>query len=212
VQLIWINSQTGTKRFQCYQDTSIILSVDPETLEVRQRSVLPDANIIRLKEKDGHIFASMNFTKNCQYEKNVRLVELDSDFQPKILFESNSINSLEIRDFAVTDQEFILVGKLSTFLPTVLVDEVMTLDQLKNYKGSDLFDESIWDKTDRIGNAAVVVVGRDGRKRVDRIFTDTRNRSLSAIAIRDSSHFVAVGSALGDHGWTVGISLKDGVH
>jgi CHAT domain-containing protein len=211
-QSIWINPRTGTKRFQCSQDASILLSIDPETLEVRQRAVLPAAKVTRLKEKDGYIFASMNFRKNCQLEKNVRLVELDAEFQPTTLYESNSVNDLDITDFIVTDRKFLLVGRLSTFLPSALANETMTLDQLKNYKVPDLLDGSFWDKSDSINNAAVIVVARDGQKMADKIFADIRNRSLSAVVMRDSSHFVAVGSALGDRGWTVGITLKDEAH
>jgi hypothetical protein len=204
---MWTNPQTGTKRFQCSRDTSIILSIDPDTLEIQQRSAISAARITRLREAEGHIFASMSFTRDCQLETNVRLVEFDADFQPKTLFESTSVNSLEIRDFAVTDRHFVLVGALFTFLPSALANETMSLDQLKNFKIPDLWDESIWDKADSIGNAAVIAVGRDGRKQADRIFPDIRNRSLSAIAMRDRNHFVAVGSALGDLGWTVGITL-----
>jgi hypothetical protein len=204
---MWTNPQTGTKRFQCSRDTSIILSIDPDTLEIQQRSAISAARITRLREAEGHIFASMSFTRDCQLETNVRLVEFDADFQPKTLFESTSVNSLEIRDFAVTDRHFVLVGALFTFLPSALANETMSLDQLKNFKIPDLWDESIWDKADSIGNAAVIAVGRDGRKQADRIFRDIRNRSLSAIAMRDRNHFVAVGSALGDLGWTVGITL-----
>jgi hypothetical protein len=210
-QSIWISPRTGTKRFQCSQDSSIILSIDPETLEVRQRSVIPAAKITRLKTKDGDVFASMSFTKNCQYEKNVRLVKLDEEFEPRTLFESNSVNDLEIRDFAVTDLKFVLVGRLATFLPSILANETMTVEQLKNYN-VDLFDDSIWEKSDSIGNAAVIVLARDGSRRADRIFPDNRNRSLSAVVMRDPSHIVAVGSALGDRGWTVGITLRDEAH
>jgi hypothetical protein len=209
---MWTNPQTGSKRFQCSRDTSVILSIDPDTLEIQQRSVIPSARITRLREAEGHIFASMSFTRDCQLEKNVRLVEFDADFQPKTLFESTSVNSLEIRDFAVTDRHFVLVGTLFTFLPSALANETMSLDQLKKFKIPDLWDESIWDKADSIGNAAVITLGRDGRKHADRIFPDIRNRSLSAIAMRDPNHFVAVGSALGDVGWAVGIALGSQLH
>lgn len=209
---MWTNPQTGTKRFQCSRDTSIILSIDPDTLEIQQRSVISSAKISRLKEAEGHIFASMGFTRDCQLEKNVRLVEFEADFQPKTLFESTSVNSLEISDFAVTDRHFILVGALFTFLPSALANETMSLDQMKNFRIPDLWDESIWDKADSIGNAAVITLGRDGRKQADRIFPDIRNRSLSAIAMRDGNHFVAVGSALGDVGWTIGLTLGDQLH
>jgi CHAT domain-containing protein len=207
-QSVWMNPATGTKRYQCSTDTSIILSIDPKTFEIRQRAVISNGKITRLKQIEGRVFASMSFTKNCQLEKNVRLVELDADFQPKTLFESNSINSLEISDFAVTEQNFLLVGTLFTFLPSALANATMSLDQLRNYKVPELWDESIWDN-DSIGNAAVIVIGRDGQKRADRVFPDIRFRSLSTVAMRDPRHFVAVGSALGGLGWIVGIALKN---
>jgi hypothetical protein len=201
---IWTNPQTGTKRFQCFPETSIILSIDPQTIEIRQRSVISSARITSLKQMEGRVFATMSFAKNCQSEANVRLVEFDTDFQPKTLFESNSVNSLEIRDFAVTDKNFLLVGTLYSFLPSALVSETMSPDQ-PMVQALD----PIWDKAESIGNAAVIVIGRDGQKQADRVFPDIRNRSLSAVAMRDPGHFIAAGSALGDRGWTVGLSLGD---
>jgi len=84
--------------FQCSRDTSIILRSTPILLKFSNDPRFSAARITRLREAEGHIFASMSFTRDCQLETNVRLVEFDADFQPKTLFESTSVNSLEIRD------------------------------------------------------------------------------------------------------------------
>jgi CHAT domain-containing protein len=203
---MWINPQTGTKHFQCKQDSSVLLSINPATLEIRQQSMIPSAKVRQLRQTGGRVFGTMNFARNCQWETNVRLVEFDAGLQPETLFESNSVNSLAVEDFAVTEKNFVLVGILNTVLPSSLADKTVPLDQLAKKLIPNLWDGSMWD-TDIRANAAVIVVGRDGRKRADRIFPDTRNRELSAIVMRDPDHFVAVGRALGDVGWTVGITL-----
>jgi CHAT domain-containing protein len=203
---IWVNPQTAAKHFQCRQDSSILLSIDPATLEVRRQSTIPSAKIRQLRQVSRQIFGTMNFSRNCQWETNVRLVEFDAGLQPKTLFESSSVNSVAIEDFAVTDKNFILVGILNTVLPPSLADKTVPLDELAKKLIPNLWDGSMWD-TDIKAHAAVIVVGRDGRKRADRVFLDARNRELSAIAMRDPDRFVAVGRALGDVGWTVGITL-----
>jgi hypothetical protein len=41
------------------------------------------------------------------------------------------------------------------------------------------------------------------------VFPDPRNRSISTLSVEISDRFIAVGSALGDRGWIVGLRLGD---
>jgi hypothetical protein len=207
---IWIDPLTGTKRFSCGGHSAVLFFIDPETMAVRQQTVISDeGTITRLKEAGGKLYASVSFGHDCRFlEKNVRLVEVDRDFTIRTIFESNSVNGVEISDFEVTPKAFVLVGRVYSFLPRVLANQTMNLERSRHFQMPELRDE-FWDQGDSIANGLILVVGRDGNAEGDKVFYDVRNRGFSRVVANETGRFIAAGSALGDHGWIVGFTLAD---
>ena len=79
-------------------------------------------------------------------------------------------------------------------------------DQLNNYVALDLFNDSIWDKGDYVGNALIMVVDKNGKLLADMVLHDVRNKSLFGIASRGGNRYVASGGARGDRGWVIEFS------
>jgi CHAT domain-containing protein len=202
------NPLTGSKRFGCFLGkSSLIFSIDPETLAVRQQLESNSGEITRLRTVDGEIFATVNFSKDCRFEKNIKLLALDlSKRSERTIFETAITNSAEARDFEISERGFVIVGKISTYLPFTLLTKSPTPEQLKNYVPPDLLNESIWDKWDYVGNAVILVVSKDGRLLADRVLHDARNKSLFGIAARGGNRYVASGGAQGDRGWVIEFS------
>ena len=210
---IWTNPVTGTKRIcTSAREATEILEIDTQSLQVRAQKVLPDVAVASMKLSDGHLFAAGSFSVDCRLEKRARFAELTPGLDLKTIFESNNVNSLDINDFEITSDGIVLLaGRTHTFLPTALTVAIMSLEQLKNYKGGDPWDESFWEKTERHAIAFVLALSKDGVVLGDRVFPDLRSRSISALALENSDRFIAVGSAFGDRGWIVGLRLGDGL-
>jgi hypothetical protein len=105
-------------------------------------------------------------------------------------------------DFVVTPDRFVLVGVIRTFLPTALTRETMSVQAI------DPWDDSFLEKLDERASAFILVLAKDGAALSDRVFPDTRNRSMSNVVSEPSGRFVAVGSAFGDHGWVMSFNLN----
>ncbi|HKD28279.1 MAG TPA: hypothetical protein VKC66_20550 [Xanthobacteraceae bacterium] len=110
-------------------------------------------------------------------------------------------------DFEATPDRFILVGSSMGFAPTAVTTKVMTLEQLRNYKPHDLGDDSVWEQSEERPGAFILVLGRDGVPRRDRVFLDLRYRRLVRIEADSGNRFIAAGSALGERGWVVDFRL-----
>jgi len=206
---IWTNPKTGTKKFSCTYESSYIFSIDPKTLDIRKQAFFPEnGKITRLKQFGDRTYGTFLFSHDCRIETNVRLVEVSEELELTTLFESANVNSIRVSDFAISSDGFVLVGVASTFLPVALVNKTMTLEELKNYKGPDLLDDSVWDKYDQTSNALILVLSRDGKLQGDKILYDVRNRAFSSLADLGFGHFMAVGSALGNNGWIVKFEMK----
>jgi hypothetical protein len=209
----WTSPVTGTKRYcTSAREATEVLEIDTQSLQVRAQKVLPDVAVASMKLSDGRLFAAGSFSVECRLEKRVRFAELTPGLELKTIFESNNVNSLDINDFEITSDGIVLLaGRTHTFLPTVLTVAIMSLEQLRNYKGGDPWDESFWEKTEQHAIAFVLALSKDGVVLGDRVFPDLRSRSISTLALENSDRFIAVGSAFGDRGWIVGLRLGDGL-
>jgi CHAT domain-containing protein len=199
-----VNPTTGTKRYNCSLLSSLIFLIDPDTFAVRQQMESEGGAITRLRAVDGKLYATQNVKKDCRYEKNIRLVEVDtSRGLLQTIFQTEATNGVEARDFEVSKKAFVVVGWIKVFLPFVLLTKSPSPEQLKDYVPPDILSDSIWDKWDSVGNALILIVSRDGRLLADKVLHDARNRSLTGIASRGASRYVASGGSLGDRGWVV---------
>jgi hypothetical protein len=136
-------------------------------------------------------------------------LEIQPGFELKTIFEATNVNSIIVGDFEVTRDHFILVGGIGTFLPTALTREIASFEDVLKSLG-DHSDESIWEKGEERNSAFVLVLGRDGATFADRIFFDTRFRRIKNLVAEGGDRFIAAGSALGDRGWLIAFSLRNG--
>jgi CHAT domain-containing protein len=205
---MWTNPQTGTKRF-CFgtPNESEVFEIDTGSLDVIARKIIQNVSIVSLKFNDGHLYAASNVVINCEFNKGVNFGELDSDFELKTIFQSNYVNSLEVRDFEITsDGVILLAGTTRTFLPTAVTATKFSLEEIKNFV--DMWDESTWEKTELRGIGFILALSKDGIILGDRVFPDLRNRSFHAVLVTEKpDRLIAVGSAFGDRGWIAGLRL-----
>jgi hypothetical protein len=117
-----------------------------------------------LKFNDGHLYAAGNVVTNCELNKRANFGELESDFELKTIFQSNYVNSLEAHDLEITsDGVVLLAGVTRTFLPTAVTVANMSLEELKNYKIPDMWDESTWEKVEDHGIGFILALAKTAR-------------------------------------------------
>jgi CHAT domain-containing protein len=203
-----INPLTGTKTFMCAATaSSFVYLIDPLTLTVQQQFETKEGSIARLRITAGNTYALMNMSNDCQVTSSTRLIELDVPGQSmKTLFQTQTTNSVQAQDFEITDDRFVIVGRVYVFLPPILVRPTLSNEQLQASSQRDFLSESIFDSYDFTMNAAILLINRDGTFVADKVIHDARNRNLSALAIRANRRYLASGSALGDRGWIVEFS------
>lgn len=187
----------------------MIFSIDPRTLDLRDQKFLQGEQITAIRESERHIYAIMSFHIHCGLDRHVKLNEIGSGFELREIFQSQNVTDIDVSDFAIAENSYILVGGIRTFMPTALVRESMTLEQLKHLPFSDPFSPSFWEKNDQHTSAFVLVIDKNAKRLADRSFPDVLNRYISNVIAVSSDQFVAVGSALGDRGWAIGFSLTD---
>ena len=205
---MWTNPLTGTKKFcTSLPEATLLLSIDPRSFDLRDQKIVQGEQIIAMRESDRHLYAVFRYHTNCRLETHDKLVELAPDFQMTQIFQSQTVNSIDLIDLAITKDYFVLVGGIETSVPSTLVKETMTLEQLKNYQAPDPLSQSFWEKAESHTSAIVLIVGRDGAILGNRVFPDVLNRRIASVIEESSDHFVAVGSAFGDRGWAIGFTL-----
>jgi hypothetical protein len=207
----WINPQTGSRRFCVVEPQTLIISIDEHSLDLREQRHLPDSRVAALRLFDGHVYAVSNFLRDCRLTPSIRLTLLDDDLTPHPVYESRNTNGLEVFDFEVTPERFVLVGVSTSFSPTAVTTKIMTQDKVREkLQNSNTLDPSlIWENTEDRAGAFILELGRDGAPRGDRVFLDLRSRRLVSLQADSDSRFVAVGGALGERGWLVGFSVGD---
>jgi CHAT domain-containing protein/tetratricopeptide (TPR) repeat protein len=198
----WTNPQTGTMRFCRSPDATQILEIDPRSLDVKADKLLENISVVSLIIKDGHVLAAGQFTSECRSEKRVKVIEMNASYDASVMFQSASINSVEVLDIKAAENGIILLsGIVRTFLPTALMATTMSIEELRNYKGVDPWSESFWDSGEKRGAAFVLALDSHGSVLGDRVFADPRDRSIRALVHETSDRWLAVGSAFGDRGW-----------
>jgi hypothetical protein len=207
---MWTNPETGSKRFCGPEAETYIIAIDEDSLDVQQQRHIPDSWVTAIRLFDGRVYAVSNFIRDCRLAKNIRLSALDDTLAPHTIYESSNSNGLEARDFEVTPDRFVLVGMAQSFTPTAVTTKIMTLEQLRNYKPPDPRDDSLWEQNEERSAAFILVLGRDGVPRADRVFVDLRARSLTRVVADSDQRFLAVGAALGAHGWLIDFIVGGG--
>jgi CHAT domain-containing protein len=205
--VMWTNPRTGSKKFCATGTSTILLAINLNSMEVQSQKTLEDEQVASLRKDGEHLYAASNVKANCHLESNFRLAEVGAGFDLKPLFQTSNVNSVGVRDLLVTHEHFIFVGDLRTFLPSALTAEVWSLEKLSNYKGEDALSDSFWDKQEDVGNGFVLVIRKNGTWVADKVFPDQLNRSISNVVSMGSNHFIAVGSAIGNRGWTLEFGL-----
>jgi hypothetical protein len=128
------------------------------------------------------------------------------NLESKTIFQTSNVNSIEITDFEITPEHFVLVGRMRTFLPASSTRLSLKFDELKDKQWGDSF----WENNEDQLSALVLVVDRNGALVSDRVFSGGATRAIQNVVALDSSHFVAAGSTFSERGWTVSFSLQKG--
>jgi CHAT domain-containing protein len=200
------NPRTGSKNLCTRRETTVVFSIRPDDLRLQEQRELPDVSVVALRRRDDRVYAALSFTANCRLDRAFRLVELDPEFGLKSIVEVNNVNNLDIQDFAIAGNHFIVVGRIQVFLPTALTKEILGLERILDRKP---WDETKWETGDARWNGFILVVRRDGTPVADRVFADPRQRNLSSLASLGANRFAAAGSAFGDRGWAIGFTVGE---
>jgi hypothetical protein len=181
--------------------------IDLQTLELISQRTIEDVVVASLRERDGDLYAAATVVANCRLEKNARIFAIASRFELKTIFESHNVNSIDVSDFEVTAEHFVLGGTVRVFLPTAVTRQMLNLEELKSFRGGNPLDDAFWEIGEERGSAFVLAIRRDGTIFGDRVFSDLRNRSIASIIAMGANRFVSVGGAFGDRGWAMVFSL-----
>jgi hypothetical protein len=199
---VWTNPQTGSKKLCTPSPATTLFSIDIATLDVQFQRTIENTAVASVRENNERLYAAVAFNPGCGLDRNIRLAEIQAGFELKTIFERKPANTIEVGDFVVTPDRFILVGVFRAFLPTALTRETMGVQAI------DPWDDSLLEKVEERTSAFILVLAKDGTVIGDRVFPDTRHRSLSNVVAEASGRFVAVGSALGDRGWVISFDLN----
>lgn len=203
-QGMWINPATGSKRF-CIgnRSASVLVSIDAVTLELRLQRIIPDDRLVSLRRRDGHLYAAADVAYHCRVETTVKLLEISPEFDIKKLFETNNVNSLEVSDFEVAQDYFVLVGRLMTFMP-----DTVTPSPIEPAKFVDDWKDSFWEHFEVERSMFIMVVAADGTLRYDRVFPGAARNAVSNLVAAGPDHFTIAGATVGERGWV----MSFGVH
>lgn len=127
---MWTNPRTGSKNYCVTPDSTILLSIGIKSLELQSEKMLEGDQVVTIHKRDGHLYAAISFSAHCRLEKNIRLAELGPNFELKSIFLTNNVNSVVVRDFIVTPDNFVLVGGVQTFLPTAITKEIISFEKI----------------------------------------------------------------------------------
>ena len=208
---MWTNPRTGSKHYCVGRrlNSTALLSIGVESLELQSKKILEGDQVVSIRQYDGHVYGAINFATNCRLETNIRLVEIGPQFELKTIFQTNNVNSVDVKDVMITADNYLLVGGVQIFLPTALQNKTITLEELKQYTAPNVWDDSFWEKNAAHSGAFVIALRKDGTLVADRVFPDLRYRSISNVAQMAPNHFLAVGNAFGDRGWIFAFSLPE---
>jgi hypothetical protein len=202
---MWTNPKTGSKSF-CVgnPDATLLVSIDLETLDLRDQRLIEDDEIVSMRQRDGHLYAAARFKTNCRLDSNAKLVEITNNLESKTIFQTSNVSSVEVTDFEITPEHFVLVGRMRTFLPASSTRLSLKLEDLSNKVWSDSF----WENNENQMSALVLVLAKNGSFDGDRVFSGVATRAIQNIVAMDSSHFVTAGSTFNERGWIVSFSLQ----
>ena len=203
---MWTNPKTGSKSF-CVDNNhaTVLLSIDPGTLDLRTQKIIENDQVVSMRQRDGHLYAAVNFSTNCSLNTNIKLVEISPAFELRTIFETRNVNSLEVTDLVATSEHFVLVGKLHTFLPTSSTRETLNTEKL----AADVWNDSFWERNEDQLSAFVLVVAADGSYVSDRVFSGVAHRAISSLIALESGSFVAAGETFSARGWIMSFSLYE---
>jgi hypothetical protein len=204
---MWINPETGTLRFCTQTLATEVFQVDPETLAVEKSKTLDDLYITSLNLTNGRIFAAGASTSNCRFEKQTNIVEILNDFETRKIFQSFSVNSLEVLDMQVTEKgQFLLGGRVTNFFPKNPIPSIDPASQ----PGTPQFDpwnEELWETTEFRFSGFLLLADKDGSLLGDKVFSDPRSRNISTVRTWVDDKALVFGSAFGGRGWLAEVKL-----
>jgi CHAT domain-containing protein len=199
----WTNPKTGSKTV-CINspDATVLLSIDLNTLDLRAQKTLENNQVKTMRQKDGNLYAAIDFKTHCRLDTNIKLVEILPSFELRTIFETNHVNSIQVTDLEVTPEHFILIGNSHTFLPTSSTRESLGAEQL-----ADVWNDSFWDHNEEQLSPFVLVVSAKGAYVSDRIISGVSHRTVSGLVALNSDSFVAIGDTFNSRGWVMSFSL-----
>ncbi len=154
---------------------------------MRAQKTIEDDQFISMRQDAGRVYAVARFSVNCRSDTNVKLVEILENLESKTIFQTSNVNSVEVTDFEITPEHFILVGRVRTFLPTSSIRLSLNLEELRDKRWGDSF----WENNEDQLSALVLVVGRNGAFVGDRVFSGVATRAIQNVVALDSFRFVA---------------------
>jgi CHAT domain-containing protein len=200
----WTNPKTGSKTFCVVNpDATVLISIDKETLDLRNQKIWQNDRVVSMRRQGDHLYAAVDFSKNCSVNTNLKLVEISPDFELRTIFETNNINSVEATDLEIASKHFVLVGTAHTFLPTSSAREPFSADtQL-----AGLWNDEFWENNEDQLSGFVLVVSEDGTQVSDRVFSGVAHRAISSLLAVGSGSFVAAGETSSARGWIMAFSI-----
>jgi hypothetical protein len=200
---MWTNPRTGSRSF-CVgnPDASVLLSIDLETLDLQKQVTIENDQFVSLRQRDGHLFAATRFRTNCSVDTNSRIVQILENFATKTIFQTARVNSVEVTDFEIAQDKFVLVGRARTFLPASSTRLSVDIEKL-----GDRWGETFWENNEDQMSAMVLVISKDGAFISDRVFSGVATRAIQNVVSLDSVRFVAAGSSFGERGWIMSFRL-----
>ena len=176
------------------------LDIDIKTFKIRSTSDTHHRIANAIKIHNGNIFGGFSTLSECGYQHGIELAKINEALQPETVLKYESVNDIQLLDFAPIGNSFVLSGSVLVQLPSTLLREVIPLDQLTH---PDPFDPAFWERGEEPPNAFVLIGSADGTVLGDRVFPDLLNRSINRVVASGPRQIVGVGAALGDRGWMV---------
>jgi CHAT domain-containing protein len=201
---MWINPDTGSKIY-CggEREATLLLSINLQTLEVERQKTIEGMVVNGMQISEGRLYAVVEASNNCRLDKDAALFEVAKNLDLKPVFRSSHVNGLIVKDLEVSSAGFVLVGSVKAFMPTSLTRLIRPTEEL-----GDVWSESLWEKNEDRSSGFIIAIDKNGNVLGDRVFPDTRNRSISKIVASDPDRFVGVGNALGGRGWFFAFRLR----
>jgi hypothetical protein len=134
-----VNPLTGSRRFCLGGNMTTFMDIDLNTFDVRSTGEVHNRTAKAMKVLNGDIFVAFSTTHECRLEHGMELARVDAALKVNPIFDYEGVNDIQLWDFTVLGDLFLLSGSVRVQLPTSLLREMIPFDQLKRP-----FDPAFW--------------------------------------------------------------------